>query len=115
MEYRFSNEFADELVATQDYIEKILIAPQAAETLGREAIKAIEFVADNPELGLNFDERIGYKLMKNHVLRLYILKKKYLLFFVTHEKSVIFLRFLSARTDYMNHLRYFFGKYSNTI
>jgi len=113
LELKFSHDFAHDLEDTQSYIRETHSDEQAAIRIAQLVLDALEPLKDFPELGLNFDERIGEQLIEGHVTRLLIVKKKYLVFYLVLRQDIYVLKFVNASTDYLNHLSRLFKNFSD--
>jgi plasmid stabilization system protein ParE len=95
-----------ELKEIKTHIEEKLFSKQSAQELASKIMNDLQFLKTAPELGINFDERIGRQLTKKHTLRMYIIDKKHLIFYVALPKQIYVLHIVNTKTDYLNRLNY---------
>jgi len=111
LEFDFSPEFADELEAFQSYIRGHFHSEKAARNLSKIIINRLLFLKTAPELGVNFDERVGRKILQDATVRMIIIEKKYIVFYSVSKDRIFIMHLLSAKTDYLKHLDILFSRF----
>jgi plasmid stabilization system protein ParE len=86
---------------------------QAARRIATIVLDALEPLKKFPELGLDFDKRVGRRMIADHTTRMLVIEKKYLVFYVVHEKHLNILKLVGASTDYLNNLDTLFRHFSD--
>ena len=95
---------ADEnLDSIYDYISKNYYSDIIAKATVQKIVSGIKRLSDMPYLGVSLDQRLGRKLNKNVEIRMLILDK-YLVFYFINDDQLFIMRILDAKQDYMKFL-----------
>jgi toxin ParE1/3/4 len=94
----------EDLKCIKEYIVANFSTKTANKALN-EILDSVEPLALSPEIGINFDKRLGKKLDAEFTTRLLILDRN-LIFYLVNEglQEIYVLRVLNARQDYMRFI-----------
>ncbi|GBG96292.1 type II toxin-antitoxin system RelE/ParE family toxin [Lactococcus termiticola] len=110
MDFRFSNDFTQDLLDLQSYIKDKFHNEKAARDILEKIMASLALLPKAPQLGLNFDERVGRKLLTSFNTRMLIVDKKFLVFYAYSEEMLVVLRLVSADTNYLKYLDTLFSR-----
>lgn len=93
----------DQIKSIKNYIQDVLLSPDAALKTGQLLIEGIKSLQTFPERGFDADEKIGRQISKRYkTFGIVIANRKYLLFYNinTEEKIVNVTHLLPVKSDY---------------
>lgn len=63
LEFKFSNEFGDELEEIQNYIRENVLSEQSTKNIASKIVSQIQILKNFPELGIDFSDRVGRNMI----------------------------------------------------
>lgn len=112
MEFKYTEDYIVAIERAQSYIRTTYANEAAAHKFARDIFKATNVLLKHPNLGINFDARVGRVMIFGQTTRMLVVKK-YLVFYTVKGDTIYMLRLVNGTTDYLNRLEYLFKRNDN--
>ena len=99
MKLYYSPDARSDLRELHNYISRNLRNPEAAKNITEKILKTANLLMDQPQLGVRVSEKTG----RETDIRC-LFSGNYGIFYRINDSSVLVLRILDARTDYMKYV-----------
>ena len=109
MEFKYTEEYIAAIERAQSYIRTTYANESAAQKFARDIFKATNVLLRQPNLGIDFDTRVGRIMISGQTTRMLVVKK-YLVFYTVKSDTIYLLQLVNGTTDYLNQLEYLFKR-----
>jgi addiction module RelE/StbE family toxin len=89
-----------------DFITQNYFSETIARATVQKIVCGVKNLSEMPHLGISQDKKLGRKLNRNVGIRMLILER-YLVFYFVKEEQIFIMRVLDAKQDYMRFLNQF--------
>ena len=107
MEFKYAEDYIVVIERAQSYIRTTYATESAAQKFARDIFKVTSILLKHPNLGIDFDMRVGRVMIPGQTTWMLVIKK-YLAFYTVKGETIYMLRLVNGTTDYLNQLDYLF-------